>query len=123
MVRRSLTIWLPLVSLAIAMILVSHDAVMAVGPHDVGEHAAHAEHRESGHDQIPVEPESQESPCGSFKAVRTDGPTRDVDPDAAITNPFVTPLAGRDPVTPLAVETDPDAPPGQLRALLQVWLI
>jgi hypothetical protein len=110
--HRLLTSLLPIIALAVALVLVGHDAAMAAGPHDAT--GAHATHHD-GHG--PVE----DTACGELEAARTGDPTRDIDAAGAMPLPVE---ALPDPgvgVLPLTAP-DPGAPRGQLRAMLQVWL-
>jgi hypothetical protein len=145
MTHRLLTIWFPILSLAVAMILVTHDAGMAAGfrhPGDhhpaAGRHAAHpspdhetprhsaahapASHEAPAHDATHDAPTEQEFTCVSFEAARTTERLPDPGAVALISIPFaavpdVTAHAG------WVSEVDPGAPPEHARALLQVWLI
>jgi hypothetical protein len=144
MTHRRPTIWFPIVSLLVAVILVTHDAGMAAGlrhPHDHGarhnpasevatDHADRDHHpaaRHLGTPSIPPDaashaPTDQELQCVSFEAARPNDRLPGLEMPAAVVLPLATlPETG----TPIAWSADaaPGAPPGQLRALLQVWLI
>jgi hypothetical protein len=109
--RRHLsTCCLPLLALVIAVVLISHDAAMAAGPHDGGHGSPHGDHG-------PVE----RTACGELEVARTSDPPRDVAAAAAMPPPApALPNTGAD--APPATAPDPGAPPGQIRAMLQIWL-
>jgi hypothetical protein len=134
---RRLTIWFSVLSLLVALVLVVHDAGMAAGlrhPHEhraetrapiahdtVGHHAAAPDHGSPRHDAARHAPTDAELLCVSFEATRTNQWLPDIDALAAIAIPFEVPptLGGEDS---WAGDPAPGAPPGQLRAFLQVWL-
>lgn len=108
--RRSSTTCLPLLALLVAFTLLSHDAVMAAGPHDTAAHAGH-------HDDGPAD----DTACGELIAARTN--------DGAFGHDVAT--APGDAVSPpslLACDHVPEIgggvaePAAPRRAILQTWL-
>lgn len=108
--RRSSTTCLPLLALLVAVTLLSHDVVMAAGPHDTAGPAGH-------HDDGP----SDDTACGELIAARTNDAT--FGHDVAIAPGDAVPsrsLLARDRVPDIGSDVaDPAAPH---RAMLQTWL-
>ncbi len=115
MLRRSSTIWLPRIALTLLTLLMSHDVIMAMDPHDV-EHAPthNVPHPDAGS-------HVETATCMSLEAARTGESVR-VDGD--FPSNVVTDL--RCQVTesePIAIDRDePGLSSGQRRAMLQVYL-
>ena len=125
MPRRLPTIRLPLVALIVAMVLVSHDLGMAAEPHRADPHAS-GTHHVVGHggplsDVAGDDPTSAEVPCITFEAARTTELAPELAPVADL--PYPLDAAAAEPLLSAWFDdVAPGAPPGQARALLQVWL-
>ncbi len=112
---------LPLLTLLVALALVGHDVGMATELHHPNPHDHGAAHDASYHGPIHQAPTGEELQCVSFEAARTS----ELAPDLAAVADLPYPLDAipAEPFLPSwPGDVDPGAPPGRLRALLQVWL-
>lgn len=106
------TTCLPLLALAVALILVGHDAVMAAGPHDsAGAQAAHHDHDHP----------SSDTACGELVAVRAPDPMPGLDV-AVGPGEAVAPAAAEGVVAGDAGDDRRVTMPAPSRAMLQIWL-
>jgi hypothetical protein len=116
MPRRLSTIRLPLLALLVALFLLSHDAMMAGGPHDAGSAVGAGHHGEHG-DHEPAD----DTACGELVAVRSNDAGADLDVAAAPGEAVILPLLPTDGrFTSTGAVTG--SPPAPSRAMLQVWL-
>lgn len=108
------------------MLLVAHDLVMAADPHDTGQGNDYANARAVGyaHGTMPVHDaaDSEQTACGTFEAARTEQLVRDAGANAVPGDTFSMPRADFGSL-PWAISPGPGISRGQLRALLQVYLI
>ncbi|MBA2758375.1 MAG: hypothetical protein H0U38_01665 [Chloroflexia bacterium] len=127
MLRRSSTIWLPRLAMTLLMLLVSHDVVMAMDPHNV-EHAATLGEHTPAHDAPDSniwlrgsDADAQAATCMSFEAARTGESVR-VDGDLP-SNVVTDSRCQVAESAAVAIDHDePGSSPGQRRAMLQVYL-
>ncbi|MBA2758372.1 MAG: hypothetical protein H0U38_01650 [Chloroflexia bacterium] len=122
MLRRSSTIWLPRIALALLMLLVSHDVVMATDPHNVEGAATHGDHAPA-HNAPRTDAAShvQTATCMAIEAARTSESIR-VDGDLP-SNVVVDSRCQVADSRAVAIDHDEaGGSPGQLRAMLQVYL-
>ena len=128
MTRHHLTIWFSTLALAVAMLFVAHDVVMATDPHSRGRHGDHgpvaALHPapDTLHHTQNSTPSPYEIACGAVEASPPVQLTHQDGLAGAIIRPFMPLYAGHCVSTWLALDAS-GAPPNELRAMFQVWLI
>lgn len=123
MTIRPSTIWLPLLALSVVTILLSHDLVMAVGPHDLEGHASHDHQVRHDAPSSDTEPGDPVVACGTFQAVRATDRYDYFDSDPMLDGPPA-PFQTVDVSEPvMTAPAEPGASPGQIRAMFQVYLI
>lgn len=124
MIGRFPTIGIPLLALVVVTIVVSHDLLMAAGPHSIEAHAA-PDH-EMLHDGVPndtddTEPDDHAAACGTFEAVRASD-RHDFDGTAVLSGRPDSYLAADESEQVTTTPAEPGAPPSRIRAMLQVFL-
>lgn len=121
MLLRSSKIWLPRLALTLLMVLVSHDVVMVMDPHNVEHALIRGEHVP---DQDAPRPDAasqaQTATCMSLEAART---SESVRVDADLPSDIVTDSRCQvaDSGTVSIYLDEPSSSPGQRRAMLQVY--
>jgi hypothetical protein len=125
MSRRLPTTRLSLVALIVALVLLSHDLGMAAEPHRADPHVSGTHHVVDHHGSSSAvagdDLTRAEVPCLTFEAARTSEPMPELAPVADLPYPLDS-VAAHPTLPGWFGDADPGAPPGQLRALLQVWL-
>jgi hypothetical protein len=122
MLRRSSTIWLPRIALTLLTLLMSHDVIMEMDPHDVEHTATHGDHAPTHNVPHPDAGSHVETAtCMSLEAARTSESGR---VDADLPSNVITDSRCQEAESePIVIDRDePGLSPGQRRAMLQVYL-